>query len=72
MINGKNLVDWIIKYESEGLEDNQMLELFSYLGKSKQVHYLQGHYGRTFDYLVKAGYLSNTGAILRRCANAQV
>ena len=68
MINAKNLVDKIIQYESTGLQDdNEMLELFSYLGKTRQVHHLQGHYGRTFDTLVKAGYLDSRGNIKRRC-----
>ena len=68
MVNSKNLVDKIIQYESTGLaDDNEMLNLFSYLARTKQINHLQGHYGRTFDSLVKAGYLGNGGAILRRC-----
>ena len=72
MINAKNLVDTIIQYETEGLDDNKTLELFSYLGKSKQVHHLQGHYGRAFNSLVESGFLDSRGNILKRCANVSV
>lgn len=63
-VNEDNLVDYIIEYESEGLEDEDMLGFFSYLIKTGQVWQLQGHYGRTAKAIIDAGYIDESGKVL--------
>ncbi len=60
-----DVVGAIIEYESGDLSDEGKLKLFSELVKNGTAWSLQGHYGRTASALINAGYLSDTGEILR-------
>lgn len=59
-------ISMIIKYEQGDLSFQQTLDLFSELIKSELVWKLQGHYGRTAVALIKNGYLSKNGDILKQ------
>ena len=60
-----DMVDSIIAYESGEMTDTAMLTLFSTLVKTGDAWRLQGHYGRTAQALIQAGYLDKAGNILR-------
>ena len=60
-----DLVDSIIAYESGELEAEATLELFAELIRTGQAWTLQGHYGRTASQLIKDGYISTSGEILK-------
>jgi hypothetical protein len=55
-----------MEYEAGDLSAEKTLELFSSLIKSGLAWSLQGHYGRTAERLIDAGYLSRDGEILRK------
>lgn len=57
------LVDKIISYESEELDNEGVLELFSELIKSGQAWSLQSHYGRTAQTLIDKGLIDRQGII---------
>ena len=59
------LVDKIIAYEGGELSQEDTLELFSELIKNGMAWSLQGTYGRTAQALIKSGYISATGEILK-------
>jgi hypothetical protein len=59
------VVDNIIAYESGELSAENMLELFSELVKNGMAWTLQGHYGRTAQSLIEAGYIDDKGNILK-------
>ncbi len=59
------LVDLIIAYETGELAPEDTLKLFSMLVKSGKAWTLQGHYGRTAQGLIDAGYIGKTGKILK-------
>jgi hypothetical protein len=61
----RDLLDLIIEYESGELADQETLYLFADLVKSGQAWTLQGHYGRTAQALIDAGYLDHRGRIKR-------
>jgi hypothetical protein len=58
------LINKIISYESGELEENEILELFAELIKTKYCWSLQGHYGRMAERLIDNGYISKEGEIL--------
>ena len=63
-VTKKNLVDYIMDYESGQLDTDKTLELFSYLIKTGQAWQLQGSiYGRPAMELIKAGIIDKTGKI---------
>ena len=51
-----NLTSQIIKYEEDGLDEEQTIELFQQLIDTGMVWELQGHYGRTAMYMLDNGY----------------
>lgn len=55
----------IIAYESGELSDKKTIELFAELIKDGSAWTLQGHYGRTATALIKAGYISDHGDVLK-------
>jgi len=59
------IVDKIIAYEGGELSDKNTLELFSELVKNGMAWSLQGCYGRQAEALIKGGYLSSKGEILK-------
>jgi hypothetical protein len=59
------IVDKIIAYEGGELSDNEVLELFAELIKNGMAWTLQGCYGRTAEALIKGGYISIKGKILK-------
>lgn len=60
-----NLLGNIIAYESGELSAENTLVLFAELIKSGKAWSLQGSYGRTANELVKMGYISASGKILK-------
>jgi hypothetical protein len=60
-----NYVDNIIAYENGDLQDNDILILFSEIIKGKILHTLQGSYQRTAEQLIKDGFISAEGKILK-------
>jgi len=66
MVGIKNLVNYIIDYESGALNNSDTLELFSYLIQSNKAWGLQGHYGRIADSLINEGYIDKQGKILKQ------
>lgn len=64
-VTAKNLVDYIIDFESGNLDSQDSLQLFSYLVKTGSAWTLQGVYGRTAKALIEGGYLDRQGKILK-------
>ena len=60
-----DMVDSIMAYESGDMTESAMLAFFSTLVKTGNAWTLQGHYGRTAQALIQAGYLDKAGNILR-------
>lgn len=52
-----NEIDSIIAYEQGELDEQQTIDLFQRLVDSGIVWNLQGHYGRTAEALINAGYV---------------
>lgn len=52
-------------YESGSLSNNTTIELFADLVKNGSAWSLQGHYGRTATFLIKEGYISKDGKVLK-------
>ena len=61
----ENLTDLIIAYETGELSPERTLHLFAELVRTGHAWILQGHYGRTAQSLIKAGYIDKKGKILR-------
>lgn len=49
----KSLTDRILDYEMGDISEDDMLELFQELVDTGMAWRLQGHYGRTADYLIE-------------------
>lgn len=65
-ITSKNLVNYIMDYESGTLDTENTLKLFSYLIKSGMAWKLQGSiYGRPARSLIDRGIISEKGIINR-------
>lgn len=50
------LTDWIIQYETEGLDEEDTIALFQELIDTGQAWLLQGSYGRTAHELIQGGH----------------
>ena len=50
--------DLLIDYENGELDDDQVIELFQQIFNTKAYTWLQGHYGRTCEYLYNQGLIS--------------
>jgi len=59
------LIDSIVAYESGELRAEDTLKFFADLIKSGKAWELQGSYGRTAEALIKGGYISRQGKILK-------
>lgn len=46
------MFDLIFAYESDQLDNDQIIELFQQIYDTKAHLWLQGHYGRTLDHLI--------------------
>lgn len=64
-----DLVNAIIDYETGGLSDQGLLNLFSHLIRTGQAWQLQGHYGRTASMLIEEGFLTSDGEITDKLEN---
>lgn len=64
-MNMLNLSERIISYELGEGDANDTLNLFADLVRTGMVWGLQGHYGRTAQYLMDKGYLDISGNILK-------
>jgi hypothetical protein len=62
-IDKKNVIDFIINFESGTLTAESTIYLFSYLIKSGTIKGLQGVYHRTANQLIKSQYLTLSGNI---------
>jgi hypothetical protein len=52
------VIDKIIRYEQEGLNEDDTIALFQELVDSGLAWQLQGHYGRVATALIEAGYVT--------------
>ena len=66
MTTKDSLSDLLIRYETEGLAEDEYLELYSGLVSTGWAWSLPGRFGREAAYLIESGYLDRTGEILRR------
>ena len=57
----KDIIDYIMDYEMDQLDDFNKLKLFSELIKNGMAWNLQGHYGRTAQTLIDNEYLLANG-----------
>ena len=57
----KDIIDYIMDYEMDQLDDFNTLKLFSELIKNGMAWTLQGHYGRTAKHLIDNEYLLSNG-----------
>jgi len=51
------MINNLIRYESEGLDDDELIEFFQHLVDTGLAWSLQGHYGRTAAALIEEGYI---------------
>lgn len=56
-------IDLIIQYENGELDDQQVVFLFADLIRTGQAWMLQGHYGRTAQRLIEAGWIDKKGNV---------
>ena len=63
MPNKKDIIDYIMDYEMDQLDDLESLKMFSELIKNGMAWSLQGHYGRTAKHLIDNEYLLDNGDI---------
>ncbi len=54
----EDMINNLIRYETEGLDDDELIEFFQYLVDTKLAWQLQGHYGRTAQALIENGYVN--------------
>ena len=59
----KDIIDYIMDYEMDQLDDFNTLKLISELIKNGMAWTLQGHYGRTAQHLIDNEYLLSNGDI---------
>ena len=52
------MLDLIFDYESDELDNDQIVELFQQIYDTKAYLWLQGHYGRTLDHLIDSGLIN--------------
>jgi len=57
--NDKKLVKNIMKYEEGLMEDKEVVLFFQYLVDIGMAWTLQGHYGRTAQYLIDRGFVED-------------
>ena len=57
----KDIIDYIMDYESGDMSDLDTLKMFSELIKNGMAWTLQGHYGRTAKHLIENEYLMDNG-----------
>ena len=51
------MFDLILAYESDELDNDQIVKLFQQIYDSKAYLWLQGHYERTLDHLIDSGLI---------------
>jgi hypothetical protein len=54
-----NVVDFVMAYEGDHLNDEEIIKGFQQLIDSGLAWQLQGHYGRTAMALIKSGHCTN-------------
>ncbi len=54
----EDMINNLIRYETEGLDDDELIEFFQYLVDTKLAWQLQGHYGRTAQALIENGWVT--------------
>lgn len=54
-VTGSNVVDYLMRYESDELTFTEELDLFQYLVDTGMAYTLQGHYGRAANRLIDVG-----------------
>ena len=59
----RNIINDIIAYEQDELNDDETIKLFSALIKSGLCWKLQGHYGRTASFLIENKIINSDGEI---------
>ena len=52
--------DLLIAYESDCLDDNEIVELFQQVYDTQAWKWLQGHYGRTLEVLINDGFINTS------------
>lgn len=57
------MIDYLVRYETNGLSNMETLELFSYLIKKGYAWELQGSYGRTAKEMIDRGLINKDGVI---------
>lgn len=68
-VNQKNLVNFIMDFESGNISPKGTAELFSYLVKTGQAWSLQGSYGKAAMALIESGIINKKGRINRKKLN---
>jgi hypothetical protein len=58
-------VDFIMAYEAGDCTAREVIDGFAMLIKTGRAWALQGHYGRTAVRLIKAGYITDKGVVLK-------
>ena len=58
-----SMIDYLIRYEQDGLNNIEVLELFSHLIKKGYAWQLQGSYGRTAKDMIDRGLINKDGVI---------
>ena len=66
------MLDLILDYESDELDNDQIIELFQQIYDNKAYLWLQGHYYRTLDHLIDAGLIHTDWHKLMITSKAQM
>lgn len=61
----ENLTGLIMEYESGELNDRETIKMFAAMIESGLAWQLQGHYGRSAADLIRTGYISPKGKVLK-------
>jgi hypothetical protein len=57
-----SIVEQIIAYETGELDEDSTVAMFQNLVDTGMAWKLQGHYGRTAQYLIEEGYITQKGS----------
>ena len=58
-----NMIDLIVEYETTGLDEEKLVELFQHLVDTGLAWQLQGSYGRAAQSLIQQGLVTQKGSV---------
>lgn len=62
MVDQSTFVDYLIAFECDGLDEDQLIELFQYIYDNNLIGGLQGVYHRVLRSLIDQGYIKTAAS----------